>query len=89
MVNGVSPECKNVSGLVAFKIRRLFTKTVYSIISPLGVRGSCQLIDKVVELVATTVGGSTLAGIPSKVVVDDSGPLVCATPLKTKTYKYV
>jgi len=60
---------------------------MYNIISPLGVEGSCQVIDKVVELIATTVGGTTPVGIPSKVVADDSSPLICATPLNTNTYK--
>ena len=43
-------------------------------------------MDKDVELIAITVGGNTLAGIPSSVTAEDSEPGVRASPLNTNTY---
>jgi len=57
--------------------------------SPFGVSGSCQPMDKEVELIAVTFGDNTLVGTPSSVTVDDSDPPVSASPLNTNTYIYV
>lgn len=54
--------------------------------SPFGVSGSCQLMDKEVELIAVTLGDNTLVGIPSSVTANDCDPPVCTSPLNTNTY---